>query len=405
MERILLTNGIVYSDKGTISNGWLLIEAGKIVSIGDGTHPMAETILDMQQRIVLPGFIDLHVHGAVGCSTMHATPESIHTMARFFAQHGVTGFLAATITASSSKTVQAIANIAACIGRIERGATLLGAYLEGAYISEHAKGAHDVQHIRRAHAREYNQLFETKAVKQITVAPEYPENMQLIKDCVAQGIMPAIGHTMATYDQACHAINIGATQATHTFNAMSAMHHRAPGAVGAVLTHDAITCEIIADMVHVHPAIVTLAMRAKGFDKIVLITDAEAGAGMEPGTYTIGDHTLQVTSSGVYLKDGTLAGSVLTMNKALYNCVHVLGISLADAWPMTSFNAAKQIGLDHTKGKLAVGYDADIAVLNPADYSVEMTLCSGQMVYTQQKNILFNERNNERSNSWPTKFV
>jgi N-acetylglucosamine-6-phosphate deacetylase len=217
--------------------------------------------------------------------------------------------------------------------------------------------------------------------------------------------MPAIGHTMAHYEQVCQAINLGATQATHTFNAMSAMHHRAPGAVGAVLTHDAITCEIIADMVHVHPAVVKLAIRAKGYDKIVLITDAEAGAGMKPGTYNFDEHTLQVTHAGVYLADGTLAGSVLTMNEALYNCVHVLNISLADAWPMTSYNAAKQIGLDHIKGKLAVGYDADIAVLNPADYSVEMTLCSGEVVYTKQKNILLNERNNERSDSWPTRLI
>lgn len=381
MQKILLNNGIVYTNNGVLENGWLLIDAGKIAAVGRGPFPGHDILIDAQRNIVLPGFIDLHVHGAVGYSTMHATPEALHAMARFFAQHGVTSFLAATLTASPQETLRAIENIAACMGHIENGATLLGAYLEGPFINEHAKGAHNIQHIRRADSHEYKKLFATGAVKQITVAPEIFENIELIKECVRAGITPAIGHTAATYEQVCAAADLGATQATHTFNAMVGMHHRAPGTVGAVLTHNGIMCEIIADMVHVHPAMVQLALRAKGLHNVVLVTDAEAGAGMQPGIYNVGTAQLHVNHCGVYLENGTLAGSVLTMNKALYNCVEVLGFPLEHAWPMTSYNAARQLKLENVKGMLAPGYDADIVVLNPNDYSVEATICAGKIMH------------------------
>lgn len=385
MTRILLKNGTIYSGHGPIKNGWLYIEAGKIIALGDGSHPASDIILDANQYIVIPGFIDLHVHGACGYSTMQTTPQALQTMAQFFAQHGVTSFLAATLTSSSESIMQALENIALCMGNIPNGAKLLGAYLEGPYINLQAKGAHNPSHIRRANQYEYQKFFETKAVKQMTIAPEYEENIQLIKDCIVHEVMPAVGHTTATYEQTCYAIDLGAQQSTHTFNAMSGIHHRAPGAAGAVLTHPGVTCEIIADFVHVHPAILSMAIRAKGTDKIVLVTDAEAGAGLQPGRYIFGDSPMNVTTSGVYLENGTLAGSVLTMNKALYNCVQRLGFSLEDAWPMTSYNAARQLGLSHKKGKLAVGYDADIVVLNAEDYSVEVTICEGEIVHAKNK--------------------
>lgn len=381
MTRILLKNGTVYTSDGPLKNGWILIENSVIAAIDNGAPPECDEVVDLGGLTVIPGFIDVHVHGAMGCDTMQATPESLHTMARFFARQGVTSFLAAVITESSPLTFKAVENIAACKGRIPDGATLLGAYLEGPYINSQAKGAHNDMYIRRANSQEYIPLFQTHAIKQITVAPEFSENLQLIKDCRAYGVVPAIGHTLATYDQAQEAIALGVSQATHTFNAMGSLHHRAPGTLGAVLTNDAVCCELIVDNVHVHPAAVQLAIRAKGVDKIVLITDAEIGAGMPVGVYDFGRSNLRVADSGVYLPNGTLAGSVLTMNKALDNCLRATGLPLEHVWPMTSYNAAKQIGVEHKKGKLSPGYDADIAVLDMKGASVALTICEGRIVY------------------------
>ncbi len=391
-QPLLLTNATLYTPEGVIKDGWIFIENGLITAMGNGTKPQCTQVIDLQGNSLLPGFIDLHVHGALGKSVMEATPNALHTMARHFARSGVTGFLAATLTASQEKITAAITNIAACMGPIEGGARLLGAYLEGPYINEEAKGAHNHEYIRRADPAEYKTWFEPGALKIVTVAPESPENMQLIRDCVQSNIMPSIGHTRADYHQTNTAIAHGAHHTTHLFNAMTGIHHRSPGTVGALLTNDAVTCELIADGIHLHPAIVQLAIRTKGTDNVLLVTDGEVGMGMIPGCYDFSGHHVQVTHEAVYLPEGTLAGSILTMDKALRNTMSAASLSLEQAWPMTSRNAARQLGLEHRKGILRVGYDADIVVLDKDDYSVQMTIGEGKMLYTNPSKSETHER-------------
>jgi N-acetylglucosamine-6-phosphate deacetylase len=243
------------------------------------------------------------------------------------------------------------------------------------------KGSQDDHHIRRADPAGYADWLNIGVIRQVTVAPEFPENRVFIQDCVARGINVSLGHTAATYEDVRQAVSLGARQATHTFNGMTGVHHRIPGTAGAVLSMDEITCELIADTIHVHPAILKLVVRAKGPERVVLITDAMMGAGMPDGLYDLGGQAVTVAHNSATLADGTLAGSVLTMDRALRNILAATGLSLAEAWPMTSANAARQIGIEDRKGRLAAGYDADIVLLDAAN-NVENTLVEGRVVYS-----------------------
>lgn len=379
---IIITNATIYTTHEVLHDGWLCIDNGTINAMGCGAHPIfpSSTIFDAQSGALLPGFIDLHVHGGMGMSVMSGQLGALRGMAQYFATQGVTSFLAGVITDSPEKMLRVVRAIAKVMGPIENGASLLGAYLEGPYISKQAKGAHPEGYIRPALISEYHEWFQTGAVKMMVVAPEFEENRIAIKECVARGIVPCVGHTNGTYEEIEYAITLGARQATHTFNAMSKLHHRNPGAVGAVLTNESIMCELIADMVHVHPAMLKLAVRAKGIDKILLVTDAEREAGLHVGCYEGADAHHVVTNDAIYLPNGTLAGSTLTMNNALQNIMRSTGLLLAQAWPMTSLNQARQLGIDDKKGKIMPGYDADIVVLDPDDGSVKMTMVGGKII-------------------------
>ena len=383
-SRLLFTNAHIFCPNDDYAPGWLMTEGARIKLIGPGAAPtfpdgfITHTI-DATGCNLLPGFIDLHVHGACGHEVMDASPDGLQTMARFYAQHGVASFHPTTWTASKEDTARALDVVTELTGRVPRGATILGAHMEGPYLGGKS-GAQAPQHIRRADLNEVREFLDHNHVKLVALAPEYPENLGLIDECVRRGITVSAAHTNATYEQMLVAVAHGLRQATHTYNAMVGLSHREPGTVGAIMTSDQIRAELIADNVHVHPAAMKILVKVKGPDKVILVTDAIRGTGMPDGEYPIDQRTITVRDGTARLPDGTLAGSILTMDRALRNIIAATGLSLREAWPMTSRNAAQSIGVAQTKGTLEVNKDADLVLLD-ANLNLIMTVVEGEITH------------------------
>jgi N-acetylglucosamine-6-phosphate deacetylase len=343
--------------------------------------------LDASGCLVLPGFVDVHVHGAAGHDTMDLTMDAgvdgLRPMAQFYARHGVTSFLATTMTASAEATLAAVRGVAAAMGKTNGGARPLGIHLEGPFLSPRFPGAQRADHIRPPDLAEFRRLVEAGPVRMITLAPEQPGAPELIAEARRRGIVVVMGHTAATYEQAEEGVNLGVSQATHTYNAMTGLHHRQPGTLGAVLSDDRVFAQLIADNIHVHPAAMKVLARCKGAQRTVLITDAMRAAGLAPGVYDLGGQRVTVRNGQCRLDDGTLAGSVLTMERALANFVQASGWSLAEAWAASSRTPAASIGLDGELGSIAPGYRADL-VLFDNELEVVATLVGGKVVYLRE---------------------
>jgi N-acetylglucosamine-6-phosphate deacetylase len=382
---ILIHNARIMTPAGVQERGWLLTEGDRIARLGAGAIPEfgADTTIDAGGLTLLPGFIDLHVHGGVGQEAMDASPDGLRAMAHFYAEHGVTGFLATTWTDSRERITAALEAITEMQGPQPDGATILGAHQEGPYLNPAQCGAQNQNEIRRAGRDEALAFLDLDVIRLVALAPEYEENHWLIEECVRRGIAVSAAHTAATYEQVRHAVGLGLTQSTHTFNAMTGLHHRKPGTVGAMLTSPEIACELIADTIHVHPAAMSILYAAKGPDRVILITDAVRGAGMADGSrYKIDERPVVVQNGAAYLPDGTLAGSTLTMDRALSNFMQATGQPLDTLWPTSSLNAARALGLADRKGSLEVGKDADL-VLVDNQIAVRLTVAEGRIVYRQ----------------------
>ncbi|MCC6803051.1 MAG: N-acetylglucosamine-6-phosphate deacetylase [Anaerolineae bacterium] len=382
MSSILITDAELMTPTAHIPRGWLLVREQAIAALGYGDAPDsidAERI-DGAGKILLPGFVDVHVHGAAGSEAMDATATALRTMAKFYAAHGVTSFLATTWTDSRPHIEAALQTIAAAQGRQPGGATLLGAHVEGPYLNPARCGAQSTTYIRRADRDEALAFLDTGTIRLLALAPEYPENHWLIRECVRRGITVSAAHTAATYEEMRAAVAMGLTQTTHTGNAMTGLHHREPGTLGAALTLPEINAELIADNIHIHPAVMKLIYLAKGASGVVLITDAIRGAGMPDGEYPIDDRTITIQDGTARLPDGTLAGSTLTMERALRNFIAATGAPLAEVWQTSSLNAARAIGVSARKGSLETGKDADLVLVDAA-ITVSLTVAEGQIVY------------------------
>jgi N-acetylglucosamine-6-phosphate deacetylase len=313
---------------------------------------------------------------------MDASPEGLREMACYYAQRGVTAYLPTTWTATKEDIHAALRAVAEVMAAGTGGAKILGVHLEGPYLNPAKCGAQDTRFIRQASEEEALAFLDTGLVRLVALAPEFPENAWLIDECVRRGIAVSAAHTEADYQQIQAAVKRGLRQVTHTYNAMVGLGHRDLGTVGAAMGLAEIRCELIADNIHVHPVAQKILIDVKGPSGVILITDALRGAGFPDGVYDIGGRVVDFQHGEARLPDGTLAGSVLTMEKALQNALAASGRSLKEGWRMSSLNAAQAISVDDRKGSLEVGKDADLVLLDQ-DFRVVLTVVEGQVVYQQ----------------------
>lgn len=385
-HRVAIVHGRVVTPHEIIEQGTVLCEDGKIKFVGESRDADPEpnsTIIDAAGKLVLPGFIDTHVHGSGGDDVMLDGADGIRRTGRRQLKYGTTAWLPSTVCARHEELLRAIENTLDAERDTEPCAEILGLHIEGPYINIEYKGAQPVEGIRDPNFDECNQLLEAAPgkIKIMTIAPELPGGLEMIRWLTEKGVIASLGHSAADYDTALAAIEAGATHATHLYNAMSGLHHRKPGLAAACLNEPAIRAELICDGVHVHPQMARLAGRAKGREGLVLITDACTAQGEPDGIYSLGAHQVQVRGALCTLMDGvTIASSVLTMNYAVMNAVKFGALNLVDAAYSAALMPAKLCGAENRKGSLEVGKDADIAVLN-ADYSVNATITAGELAY------------------------
>jgi len=349
------------------------VEDGTIVAIGNDLQGDVTNI----SGYLVPGFIDEHIHGIFGNDSMRGE-EDILGMSERLAMHGVTSFLPTTMTEGVEKTRNAICGIAKAMKEYS-GAQVLGVHMEGPFVSPKALGAQNGDCVLAPTMENYKALVgENEAiVRLMTLAPEMEGAEEMTKYLVANGVTVSAGHTAATYEQMEDATFWGLSQGTHLFNCMSPLHHRAPGAVGASLTLPAIAPQVISDGVHLHPAAVKLACIAN--PNTILITDAMEAADMADGQYHLGGTDVYVANGAARLKEGNLAGSTLTMDRAVRNVMRFAGISLEEAVSMATERVADSLHLEK-KGRIRVGNDADLTLLDD-ELQVKMTMVSGKTVY------------------------
>lgn len=369
------------------TNGWLLSKGSRISKIGGGDPPKeiqnsTEQIIDGKNGWLLPGFIDIHTHGACGVDFVGADPVGLQQVSVFLASHGVTGFLVTTWSASPGQINQTLETAKSVIGR-EQGASILGIHLEGPFINPSRAGAQSPKEIRAAVESEVLNYLDSGLIRLVSLAPEINENQWLIRECAARGITVSAGHTDATYSEMQTAVNLGVRQTTHTFNGMRGFNHREPGALGAALEMKELTCELIADKIHVHPAAIRLLVTAKGLEKVILVTDSLSGTGMPDGTFMMQGQRVRYANGEARLQDGTLAGSLLTMDRALKNLAEVSEIPIEKCWICSSKNAAASIGFGRRKGALRAGMDSDLVLLD-SNLQVEKTIVQGEVVFERQ---------------------
>jgi N-acetylglucosamine-6-phosphate deacetylase len=389
-QALLIHNARLFTPNRPGLIGWLLVENGLIRALGFGNTPVFSHMasiqsLDAQGHNLLPGFIDLHVHGAMGHEVMDASPSGLEEMARFYATHGVTSFLATTWTADRASIKKALDLVEEMQGRIRDGATLLGVHLEGPYLHPARCGAQDVNLIRRAAQDEALEFLESGVIRLLALAPEFEENLWLIDECVRRGITVSAAHTTANYEQMQRAVAHGVTHLTHSYNAMQPLGHRELGTIGAAMALTQISCELIADNIHVHPVAQKILTDVKTPAGIILVTDAIRAAGLPEGSYMLDERSVHIHDGAVRLPDGTLAGSVLTMERALQNVCSATGRSLAEMCITTSLNAARAIGISAQKGSLEVGKDADLVLLDES-FNVRSTIVRGEIVFSSPEN-------------------
>jgi N-acetylglucosamine-6-phosphate deacetylase len=357
-----------------ISDAVIVLQGSRISAVGQRGKivlPRGVREIKMPGKTVVPGFVDVHIHGAGGRDVMEATAEALEIVAATVALHGTTSFVATTVTASEIETrdsvkgiAQFILNSGQCAVR-ELNAEILGIHFEGPFISKARRGVHPAEWILAPSAEILAQMLkDARGTAQIlTLAPELPGALELIAAARQAGLVVSMGHTDANYEQALAAIHAGASHAAHVFNAMRPFSHRGTGVIGAVMTSPQVSAELIADGIHVDEAAMRMLLDMKTPERVILVSDGTSATGMPDGKYRLGNFDVKVKDGVCRNKEGKLAGSTLTLDRALRNMV-AMGVPLASALRMMTANPARQIGLGTRKGVLAEGADADLVFLD-----------------------------------------
>lgn len=362
----------------------VVVENGRIQEITQGAvrFEKGSIQINASDLLLCPGLIDIHFHGALGKDTMDGSLQTLQELSMYCAEHGVTSFYPTTWAAAREDILQAILNVRQNAAKLE-GAQALGVHIEGPYINAEKRGAQLLSMIRTPQKDEYQQWFDSGVVKIITCAPEIEGGTEFIQAAVARGIRISIGHSAANYDQVVKAADLGATQSTHLFNGMTGLSHREPGTAGGVLADDRIHAQMICDGVHLHPAVVKIAINAKSTARVILITDSIRGAGLPDGDYDNKGQKFSVHAGIARTPEGGLSGSTLTLETAVRNVMKFAGKPVEEVLPMATSVPAQEMGIASHKGMIEPGYDADLILMNQ-DFQVEKTLVNGKIVFERK---------------------
>lgn len=385
----LISHATLYTPDQVLEDGALLIDQGRIAAIGPATAltvPPGTPVLDASGLILTPGFIDMQFNGGFGYD-FTADPTTIWQVAAQLPRYGVTAFLPTVITSPLTKVAAAQAVVTQPPPGEPSGAVPLGLHVEGPFLNPQKKGAHNPAYLRAPDLEAAADWWPAQGVRLVTLAPELPGALPLIAQLHARGILVSAGHSAATYAEAAAGFDAGVRYGTHLFNAMSTIGSREPGLSGAMLTDGRPVVGLIADGVHTHPAMVDLAWKSLGSGRLNLVTDAMAALGMPPGKQLLGDFEVVVDEVSARLHDGTLAGSILSLDQALRNVLAFTGCSLSEGLTMITRTPATALGMADTRGSLTVGSRADLVLLD-ADLRVVATLVEGTVVYTNEPEVM-----------------
>lgn len=381
MFDLVLADARIVTPRGVIERGWVGVKDGRIGAIQPGAAPGdAGEVHRLQGAWLGPGFIDVHFHGSIGVDVMDTDEDGLARLARFAAGCGVTSFLVGTYTSDHERTLRTLELVSKVLGRVPGGASILGVYMEGPFLNPLRKGMQDERHLRPINREQALQYLDTGVVRAVVLAPELPDAGWLIGEAVDRGITAVAGHTDASFAEVEAAVQAGVTAVTHAFNGMRGLHHREPGAAGASLLLDELTCEVISDGVHIAPEVIPMFWRMKGARSIALVTDAGSFGGMADGVYTaFVDRQVTIEHGVGRLADGTICSSARTYDFDFALFSKMTGAPFDEIWPAASEVPARIAGCPTRKGTLEVGKDADLVVL-AEDGTVEATMALGQWI-------------------------
>ena len=363
-----------------IPNGLIEIEDGILTYVGEWKNDQYDRLLDFHDSYIVPGLIDIHTHGAGGFDPLKK--GGISGLSEFLVSKGVTSFVPTIYTTSNQQIKESVEIINQEIKSGVNGAIPLGIHLEGPYLNPGKSGALNSKHMRVPDIDEMKEILEASKsnLRIVTLAPELDGALELIIWLSSKGVVPAAGHTEATFDEMMEAIAKGLSHATHLFNQMSGIHHRAPGVVGAALARENVTVEVIADGFHIHPAVLKIVLKIKGPQKTALVSDSIPAAGLQDGLYHFGESKIEVSKGKSLLDTGQIAGSTINLSDAIRNMINFGDIKIHEVLRMASSTPAKIAGVSEKKGLLAPGMDADIVILDK-ELVPKLTIVRGKIAY------------------------